>query len=210
MSFSDRRFRLIAGFAALNIVLVVIGWVALVSPQRHDAATAAVATQLAQSQLGALNPGSSQHPAPQPAIHTSCIYKLNTALPSQADTPNLMFELQRVAKASHVKLLGISPQTAQAAASGYTVEPINLNLDGKYVAMTQFFHNLRMLVTAGAGCPAAKGPLFAVTSLSFSGVQPGGDAPATATIDAFYYGVTAGAAAPISTTATDTTTTTGG
>jgi hypothetical protein len=210
MNLSDRRFRLIAALVGINILLIVVGWVALVSPQRHDAATAAASALLAQTQLATLQPGSAQHPTPQPAVHTSCIYKLNTALPSQADTPNLIFELQRVAKVSGVKLLGISPQPAQATASGYTVEPINLSLDGKYYAMTQFLHNLRTLVSAGGKCPTAKGPLYSVTAVSISGVGTSGDAPATASIDAFYYGVTAGATAPAPPTTTDTTTTTGG
>src|SRR5207342_456054 len=103
--------------------------------------TAATAALLAQNQLGSLNPGSSSDgPAKQPAVHSSCVYKLDTALPSQADTPNLMFELQHVAKVSGVKLLGISPQPAQATANGYTVVPINLNLDGRYYAVTQYLH----------------------------------------------------------------------
>jgi Pilus assembly protein, PilO len=209
MSPSSRQFRLIAAFAGLNILLVVLGWVALVAPQRHAAATAAAGVQLAQGQLEALHPGSSHGPTKQPVVHSSCIYRLDTALPSQPDQTDLIFELQRVAKASGVKILGISPQVAQAMASGYTVQPINLSLTGSYFAVTQYLHSLRMLVSAGRGCPAAKGPLFAVTSVSFSGAGTSKSVPATAGIEAFYYGVTAGATAPVNTTATDTTTTTG-
>ena len=211
MTFSDRRFRLIAAFAGINILLVVAGWIAVVAPQRSAAATAAAAAQVAESQLDALQPGSSSGPPNQhPTVHTSCIYKLDTALPSQADMTNLLFELQRVGKASGVKITGITPQTASATASGYTVLPINLTLDGNYFAVTRFLHDLRALVPAGGACPAAKGPLFAVTSVAFSGIEPNGNVPATAGIDAFYYGVTAGATAPVSPAATDTTTTTGG
>lgn len=211
MTFSDRRFRVIAAFVGINLLLVVVGWVAVIAPQRSAAATAAAAAQVAQSQLGALQPGSSQgRPSHQPAINTSCIYKLDTALPSQSDITNLLFELQRVAKVSGVKVTGVSPQAASATASGYTVLPINLNLDGSYFAVTTFLHNLRTLVHSGGACPAAKGPLFGVTAVSFSGTEPNGNVPATAGIDAYYYGVTAGAAAPVSPTATDTTTTTTG
>jgi len=210
MTLSSRRFRLIAAFVGINILLVVVGWVAVIAPQRSAAATAAAAAHLAQSQLGALQPGSSHGPGQKPTVHTSCIYKLDTALPSQADQAGVLFELQRVAKASGVKVLGVSPQTAAATASGYTAQPINLDLDGSYFAVTRFLHNLRMLVPAGGACPAARGPLFAVTAVSFSGTEPDGDAPATAGIEAFYYGVTAGATAPVTPAATDTTTTTGG
>jgi type IV pilus assembly PilO-like protein len=210
MTLSSRHVRLIAAFVGINVALVAAGWVALVSPQRHDAATAAASAQLVQNQIESLKfpnntPGG---PTKQPAIHTSCLYKLNTALPSHADQPGLLLELQQVAKTAGVKILGVSPLTPQAVATGYTVEPINLNLDGSYFAVTRFLHDLRTLVSAGDECPVAKGPLFGVTSVSFSGLGSDGNATATAGIEAFYYGVTAGATAPPSTT--DTTTTTGG
>jgi hypothetical protein len=210
MMLSSRRFRLIAAFIGINLLLVVVGWVAVVAPQRSAAATAATAAQLAQSQLGALQPGSSHGPGRQPAVHTSCLYRLDTALPSQADQAAVLFQLQRVAKVSGVKLQGVSPQTAQAMGSGYTVQPINLTLEGSYFAVTQFLRNLRSLVPAGGACPVAKGPLFAVTAVSFSGTGPNGATPVTAGIEAFYYGVTAGATAPATPAATNTTTTTGG
>lgn len=208
MTLSTRQIRLIVAFAALNVALVAVGWFGLVAPQRHDAATSVAGAAVAQSKIDAFQGGGPQGSTKQPAIHTSCLYKLDTALPSHADQSNTLFELQRVANASGVKILGITPQTAQAAAAGYTVQPINLQLDGSYFKVTQFLHNLRTLVSGGDGCPVANGPLFAVTSVSFSGVGADGDAPATAGIAAFYYGVTAGATAPPS--ATDTTTTTGG
>lgn len=211
MTLSSRRFRLIAAFVGINILLVVVGWIAVIAPQRHAAATAAVAAQLAQTQLAQSQPGSSHGPSQQqPTVHSSCVYKLDTALPSQADQAAVLFELQHVAKSSGVKLQGVSPQTAEAMASGYTVQPINLTLDGSYFAVTRFLRNLRTLVSTGGACPAAKGPLFGVTNVSFSGMEPNGNVPVTAGIEAFYYGVTAGATAPVSPTATDTTTTTGG
>jgi len=209
MTLTTRQIRLIAAFAGINVLLVVVGWMALVAPQRHNASTAAASAQQAQTQLATLlGQGSRSHgPIKQPAIHTSCLYTLDTALPSEADTPGLILELQQVAKASGVKIVGISPQAATAAPTGYTVEPINLQLDGSYYEVTGFLRNLRTLVSAGKGCPVAKGPLFAVTSVTFSGAGADGDAPATAGIEAFYYGVTAGAAPPVSTTDTTTTTT---
>ncbi len=211
MTLSSRQIRLIAIFAVVNVVLVVAGWAEVISPQRHAAATAAASAQSVQSQIDALHTGGhTKVPTKQPAIHTSCIYKLDTALPSQADQPGLLLELQAVAKASHVRILGISPQTATAIAAGYTAQPINLNLDGSYFDVTRFLYNLRTLVSKGNGCPVAKGPLFAVSSVTFSGTEPDGDSPATAGIEAFYYGVAAGASAPVSTDTSSTTTTTGG
>jgi hypothetical protein len=212
MTLSTRQIRLLAAFAGINILLVLGGWMTLVSPQRHDAATAAAAAQLAQTQLDVLNGvNSSPGPAKQPEIHTADLYSLDTALPSQADQPNLLLELDRMAKAAGVDVLSISPQTGQASANGYTAVPISLSVNGTYFKLTTFLRNLRMLVAEQHGRLVAHGPLFAVTAVTFSpGTGKGHEVPATVSLEAFYYGVTAGASAPASTTATDTTTTTGG
>jgi hypothetical protein len=210
MTLSKHQIRLLAAFAVANLVLAVGGWFVLVSPQRTNAATAAAGTLLAQNELALLTGQSTSGSTKPIAIHTSCLYKLDTALPAQADLPDLLFELDRLAKASNVTVLGISPQVAQALASGYTVVPINLSVEGTYFAVTGFLRNLRMLVSEnGSGCPTANGPLLAVTSVVFSSSGTA-KSPATIGLQAFYYGVTAGATPPVDTTSTDTTTTTGG
>lgn len=208
MTLSARQIRRIAAIAGVNILLVVGGWMALISPQRHDAAKAAAKTQLAQNELAdLLGTNSKGGPTTQPVIHTADIYALDTALPSQPDQPDLLFELDRVAAASRVKIIGLSPQTGQAMASGYTVVQINLQLAGTYYHLTDFLGNLRTLVSERRGHLIANGPLFSVTSGALAPTT-NGDAPATVQLDAYYYGVTAGATAPASTT--DTTTTTSG
>ena len=210
MTLSTRQIRLIAAFAGLNVLLVVVGWMMLVAPQRQDASAAAAKEQLAQSQLAALigQSSGSHGPTKQPEIHTAGLYTLDTALPAQADQPNLLLELDRLAKASHVQLIGISPQSAQATGTGYTVVPINLTLNGSYFDLTGFLRTLRTLVSEQHGRLIANGPLFAVTSAAITPGTDKDEAPATVGLEAFYYGITAGAAPPASTT--DTTTTTGG
>jgi Pilus assembly protein, PilO len=207
------RQRRLAVFAALNVLIVVVGWFALVSPQRHDAASAATQEQAVQSELAALT-GSSQSSNKQPAIHTSGLYALDTALPAQEDQPDLLFELDRLAKASDVEILGITPQPPQAT-TGYTVQPINLELSGTYFHLTRFLRSLRILVTDHRGRLIANGSLFAVTSVALSpgtsaGTTTSHDETAVVGMAAFYYGVVGGAVPPASTTTTTTTTTTGG
>jgi hypothetical protein len=213
MTLSNRQLRLVGAFAALNILLVVVGWVALVSPQRSDAATAAAQAQAVQTELASLavsSPGSNKNPP----IHTSDIYKLDTALPAQVDQPDLVFELDRLATASGVHLLNVAPQAASAATGTYTVQPINLSVNGTYFNITGFVRSLRMLVAERRGRLIANGPLFSVTSLSLAqgaaADQTGQGEVATIGMAAFYYGVTGGASPPASTTDTSTTTTTGG
>jgi hypothetical protein len=213
MTLTTRQIRFVVAFAALNVLLVVGGWVALVSPQRHDAASAAAQEQSVQSQIAALTTQSSQGSNTQPAIHTSDIYALDTALPSQVDQTNLLFELDQLATASDVDIVSISPQAAQANASNYTAVPINLSLDGTYFNLTGFLRRLRQLVSERQGHLIANGPLFAVTSLAYApGESQEGNAKvevATVGLSAFYYGAVDGATPPADTTSTDTTTTTG-
>jgi len=207
MTFSTRQIRLIAAFAVLNVLLVVIGWTALVSPQRGDAAAAAAKEQLAQTQLETLIHGSG-HGNKQPAIHSAGIYALDTALPAQGDEPGLLFELNRLATGSGVKVTGISLATAQATATGYTVVPISLTLTGTYFKVAGFLDNLRTLVSDNHGHLIAHGPVFAINSVTLNPGVKGHDLLATVSAATFYYGVTAGATAPVAAT-TDTTTTTG-
>ena len=215
MTLSARQLRFVAAFAVLNLLLVIIGWVALISPQRSDAAAASAKTQELQTQIAQLtDTGGSHGPTKQPTIHTADIYALDTALPAQVDQPDLIFELDRIATSSGVKILGLSPQAAQATASGYTTVPISLSLAGSYFNLTRFLRTLRTLVSERNGQLIANGPLFSVNSV---GITPGQAADATdktdvatVSIAAYYYGVVGGAAAPASTSTTDTTTTTGG
>jgi len=207
------RQRQFAVFAAVNLLIIVVGWFALISPQRHDASSAAAQEQVVLNELSALT-GPSHVSHTQPAIHTSDLYALDTALPSQVDQTDLLFELDQLAKAADVKILGITPQAAQAATTNYTVQPINLSLSGTYFDLTRFLHNLRVLVSEHQGRLIANGPLFAVTSVALtpgeSADGTGKGEAATVGLAAYYYGIVGGAAPPADTTTTDTTTTTGG
>ena len=195
------RQRRLAAFAVLNVLVLVLGWVVLISPQRHDAATVAAQEQVVEGQLAALT--GSQGSNKQPAIHTADLYTLGTALPSQLDQPDLLFELDRLATASNVKILGLSPQAPVAATTNYTVQPISLSLTGTYFHLTSFLRSLRVLVSKQQGRLIVNGPLFAVTAVALA---PGTDKGEVATVAmaAYYYGQVGGAVAP---TPTDTTTT---
>ena len=204
------RQRRLAAFAGLNILLVVVGWMMLISPQRTNAASAAAKEQLVQNELAALTSGTSNVPTKQPAIHTADLYRLGTALPSQIDQPDLLFELDRLAEASDVKILNLTPQ-APTAGNNYTIEPINLSLAGTYFHLTGFLKSLRMLVSEHQGRLIATGPLFAVTSVS---IAPGTSSDKTAKgevatvgMAAYYYGLVGGATAPAPTDTTTTSTT---
>ena len=204
------RQRLLAIFAAINLVILVAGWMTLISPQRHDAAAATARQQVVAGQLDVLNTAAAQGPGKQPTIHTADLYRVGTALPSQLDTPDLLLELDALAKASSVKILNLSPQATVAASTDYTIQPINLSLNGSYFHLTHFLRSLRLLVSKHHGRLIANGPLFAVTAVSLapgaSADKTGKGEVATVGMAAYYYGMVGGAApAPTDTTTTETT-----
>src|SRR5579871_870501 len=168
MSLSTHQIRLLAAFAGINVVLVVGGWMALVSPQRTDAANAVTAAAAAQAQLDKLLGENAGGPTKQPAIHTAGLYSLDTALPAQPDQPDLLLELDALARSAGVQLLSVSPQAAQANTAGYTVVPINLSVNGSYFGVTRYLQLLRLLVSEKNGRLVANGPLFAVTGASLT------------------------------------------
>ena len=204
------RQRRLAIIAAVNVLLLAVGWFALIAPQRSDAASAATQQQQVQNELAALTgtaPGSNK----QPAIRTADLYALDTALPSQVDQTDLLFELDKLATTSQVNITNIAPQPATAG-TNYTAVPINLSLGGSYFHITDFLRDLRLLVSEHQGHLIANGPLFAVTSVALSPGEAddknGGGEAATVGLSAFYYGMVDGAAPPADTTTTSTSTTT--
>lgn len=214
----ENRLRLVGALAGLNLLLVVGGWLLLVSPQRQHEHAAAQQFQLVKQEavllLGHTGPQVS-HAARQPTIHTSTLYRDNTAMPVTADEPDLMLALSQFAKASGVKVLGLSPQ-APTAEVGYVVLPVQLSLDGSYGSLTRYFRTLRLLVGTRHGQLIAHGRLLSIVSVAMTPDAKGRTESATVDLDAYVFGPVNGTqplstvATSTSTDTTSTTTTTGG
>ena len=198
-----------------DVLLLVLGWMLLVSPQRHTAASIAQATRVAEAQIEAAqhavqaeNPPSAPK---QPEIRTAALYELAKAMPSTTDMPDVLLELDQVARAAGVTVNSITPG-AISAGNGYGVLPITLSFSGDFYSLTDLLYRLRTLVSVRHGELDASGRLFAVDSVGLSG--SGNQLSASVTVNAFVYG--AGAAttpavtipAATDTTGTDTTTST--
>jgi Tfp pilus assembly protein PilO len=208
---AGNRLRLVAVLAGVNLVLAVAGWLILVAPQRHHASSAAQQLQQTQNQLTKLGAASSSQVHPkQPLIQTADLYRLAQAMPTSADEPDLLLGLDQLARASGVKVLGISPLTPAAAAGGYTQLPLTLTLQGSYGSLTRYLHRLRALVSVRHGALVSAGRLFSVTSVVLTPAAAGKQEQASVSLDAFVYGTLAGATPlPAPTTSTPTTTTSG-
>jgi hypothetical protein len=198
-----------------DVVLLVLGWFLLVSPQRQTAASIARATQAAEAQIVEAQREAQPQTTPaapkQPEIKTAALYELAKAMPTDTDMPDVLLELDQVARAAGVSVESITPG-AQFASNGFTVQPINLSFSGDFYSLTDLLYRLRSLVTVRHGELDAYGRLFSVDSVGLSPTGAGTGLNASVTIDTFTYGIPASlqtpeTTPPASTTSTDTTST---
>jgi Tfp pilus assembly protein PilO len=195
-----------------DLLLLVMGWFLLVSPQRATAKSIALSTAATQLQIAeAKRPVVPVAPAAvqQPEIKTANLYNLAKAMPSTMDTPTLLLELSQVARAAGVTLSAITPGQPNAAASatGFSTVPIGLTFSGDFYSLTDLLYRLRSLVTVRDGELVTAGRLFAVDTV---GLSPSGTGraslSATVTVNAYVYGGTPVAPPAVVPAAPDTTT----
>lgn len=204
---ADSRVRRIAVLAAVNVLLAAGGWLALVSPQRHHADSAQQQVQSVQTQLQQIAAVTTPVAPKQPIIHSAPLYVLSHAMPTTEDEPDLLLTVDQLARASGVKVTGLSPTNPEQE-QGYTVLPITLGVSGAYSAITGFLQSLRTLVSVRHGALQARGRLFSVTQVAIVPGTVGHKVTATLTVDAYVFGTVAGAT-PLALPATTSTTSTG-
>jgi Tfp pilus assembly protein PilO len=175
-----------------DVVLLLMGWFLLVSPQRQTAKSTAQAVNATQAQLHEAERLLAQPPAPaaapkQPAIRTADLYRLAKAMPTSTDVPDVLLELDQVARAAGVTLDTIQPGQP-VAATGYDVYAINVTASGDFYALTDMLYRLRTLVSVRDGALDATGRLFTVDSVSLAPSGTGNDLSAKLLVDAYVYG----------------------
>ncbi|HTZ05957.1 MAG TPA: type 4a pilus biogenesis protein PilO [Gaiellaceae bacterium] len=206
------RHATIALIVGGDILLLLLGWVLLVSPQRSNAASIAKATQAAQSQIveaqNALQ--QAQHPVipKQPAIRTANLYQLAKAMPATTDMPDLLLEIDAIARDAGVIVGLVSPGLPQpVTGEPYSSVQIQLSFYGDYYQLTDLLYRLRTLVAVEDGQLVTSGRLLAVSQIGMTPFK-GRILNTTITINAYVYGpaaASAGTTTPAAPTSTDTT-----
>jgi Tfp pilus assembly protein PilO len=195
-----------------DLVLLVLGWFLLVSPQRATAKSNAQATQATLAQIEQVKLADTKASEPvvqpkQPEIRTAYLYKLSKAMPLTTDMPNLLLELNQVVHSAGVQLSSISPAPTDPT-TGATL--ITLSVSGDFYSVTDLLYRLRTLVAVRNGGLEVSGRLFSITSVGLTPSGTGRILNASVTLDAFTFGAAAQAAsaaaapAPADTTGTST------
>ena len=198
----------IAIAAAAVLVLALIGYFAVVKPQKATEADlstqiAAADTQIADARALLAKSKDAQK------VRVADLFRLTKAMPDQPDEAGIILELTNVARGSGIEFESISPQ-GSTPLSGYQVVPIDVVFEGNFFQLTDFLYRLRNLVDVRRGALAADGRLFTVDSVEFSeGELKFPEVKATLTVDAYIYGTGATVSAPPQTAAPAATTTPG-
>jgi len=180
---------LLALVAAGVLVYTLAVWFLVVAPKRSEAARltgdiAAAELKLAQAQLSANRPSKG-------AATVADVFRLAKAMPSSADQPGLVLELDRLARSSGVTLGSITPKEPDpnALVEGATLIVVTVVVEGSYREITRFLTGTRRLVTVRRGKLRATGRLFTVQSVELS-ESNGAGFPVlngTITLNAYYY-----------------------
>jgi Tfp pilus assembly protein PilO len=179
---SKRTALAIAAVGVLAVVLV--GWFALVSPQRSKASEldgkiseSRTALQLAE----ALTRGDQQR---QTEAEARVLVK---AMPSETQMSQILRQLSSAAKATRVRVNSVTPSAA-APLAGYEAVPMSVVVEGRYLGIANFLGRLRTLVAVGPEKVKAKGRLYSVDSVQFVGGEDQSFLQATMTLNAYRYG----------------------
>ena len=176
------------------LVVTLLGYFVLISPQRSKSADLAQEAQAIEAQIQALRIANAQVRNVEP-IRVADLFRVSKAMPNTDDMPSVLLELNRIARETGIRFESITPQDA-ADAGGYLRRPIDLVFDGNFYELSDFLYRLRSLVRVRGGQLEATGRLFTVNSLSFAESER--DFPrikATLNISAYVYGT--GVAAPV-------------
>jgi hypothetical protein len=192
-----------------DIILLLMGWFLLVSPQRQTAKSIAQSVIATQAQIEVAQKPITQ-PKPlrqptQPEIQTAYLYKLSKAMPMNQDMPNLLLELSTVVRASGVNLQSIAPSPPDPATG---ITSITLAVNGNFYSLTDLMYRLRGLVSVHNGALDVSGRLFTIKSVGLTAAGSGRQINGSIDLSSYTFGAAAAAAAaaPVLPT-TDTTST---
>ena len=181
---------LVAIATGVVLVYALALWFLLVAPKRAEATSLtddviAAELRLADARAKSLRPQSAA-PAGQ---RVSDVLTLAKAMPSSADQPGLVLELDRLARSTGVKLGTITPRDPVVNAGGPTAIPVVVTAEGSYRQITRFVRRARELVRFRRGEVRATGRLFTVQAveLTESNAKRFPFIDATITLNAFVY-----------------------
>lgn len=188
------------------LVVALIGWFLLISPQRSRASSIDVEIEQVEAQIVQARAAAAQAESAEP-VRTADLFRLTKAMPSENDIAGVLLELSKTAGETGIVFEQIIPGPTVTAGT-FRAQPIDLVFTGNFYSLSDFLYRLRNLVSVQQGDLVANGRLFSVEKLQF--VEADSKFPnirALLTVSALLYGTSGEPppSAPAETTTTDTT-----
>jgi Tfp pilus assembly protein PilO len=167
------------------LLVVLVGWMGFVTPQRSKAADLSVKIGETQTQLAV-----TQALVDGPLLRQSTaeLATLRTAIPDDIRMSQLLRQLSKTSADASVRILGITPTPVATVGVADTVV-MNVTIEGRYFAIRDFLRILRSRADIRLNKVHASGRLFAVETIVFSrGAGEGSSLiQATLTISAYAF-----------------------
>lgn len=176
------RVSLVLSAAGLLLVLLV-GWFGVISPQRSRAAELSVQIDEAHTRLQI-----AQDIVRGPALQESKaeLATLKVAIPDELKMSGILRELMGASAKARVRVTGVTPSPAVTVGASDVVA-INVIVDGRYFGIREFLRLLRSGADLRGDEVEASGRLFGVDSIKFSGDTTTSVVTATLTVTAFAF-----------------------
>jgi len=220
MNVRDRTILMVIAMVAV----IAAGWLLVVQPKRTQAAKLQSQINSEQSKLASVRQQLAAGDAARAAFAKSytSLVRLGEAVPTDDDTPSLIYQLQTAAKSTGVDFQGLTfnagsggsapastssatqasaaalPPGATIGSAGFPVEPFTFTFTGNFFHLANFLGRLQRFVIATDRSVSVSGRLMTLNAINL-GPGPTGFPQITATIGATTFllpasqGLTAGA-----------------
>ena len=183
----------IAAIVGAALLLAVVGYFLVVSPQRGHASDLSTQIEATQKQVDDARALVAKAKNAQ-KVKVADIFKLTKAMPDSPDEAGVLLDLNTVAERSGIKFESLNVDAATTVSS-YQVIPLRLAFKGNFYALADFLFRLRNLVDVRRGALDSRGRLFSVDKVALDeGIDEFPMIQAQLTINAFVYGAGVAAA----------------
>jgi len=192
---------IMVGAGAACLLIAMVGYLLVVSPQRSRAAELDGQVESTREQITERRAASRN---PETPIRFAELFALAKAMPDEEDVPGVLLELSRLADETGMSIKSVIPGQRKSGTDGFSRLPLDIVVEGDFYDLSDFLYRLRTLVSVRDGRLDASGRLFAVDAVDLSeGTEQFPQLQATLTLSAFAYdGEPADGASPVADTET--------
>ena len=174
-------------FVAGLLLVALVGWLVVVSPQRSKASSLQKEIDDTRAQVLVLRVQPRNGAPREQLVKVADLFRLSKAVPDAVRMPDILLELSKVAGEAGITFDSITPQ-ARIDGLGYAVYPVDIVFTGNYFGLSEFLYRLRNLVEVHDQRLVSTGRLFSVEQVNFSQGQGGfPNVEASLSVNAFVY-----------------------